>query len=122
MNKEADVEYTLVTMAAIPAYELYCEICKVVGEDFLAFVLNNTINIHLLIPIKCKDPDKVRKVFSKLLDSTFKCVTVDGVLHTQDQMSIRLWSRLVSIALQHQFGDFFLDLQEEFSKTKPSTV
>lgn len=120
MTKEAEVEYTLVTMPAVPAYELFCELANVIGEDLLALVLNESINIHLLIARKCEHPEKVRKVLSKLVEKTVQFVTVDGALHTQDNMSLKLWTKLVSVALKHQFGEFFLELQGEFSKTKPS--
>lgn len=107
-----EITYDTQVMKAIPAYELFCELAQVLGQDWLTVALMKKISVHFLVCKGCEQPAKLQKIFSKLIDASFSNIMIDGVLHMQQDLSMRVWCRLVDAAIELQYGDFFLDLQE----------
>jgi hypothetical protein len=80
----------------------------------LALALQDGISVHLLVAQSGASPTKTKDVLCKLFAGTFKNILVDGVLHHQQDLDLGTWCKLIDIAMEHQFKDFFLGLRGAF--------
>jgi hypothetical protein len=109
-------------MKALPAYELFCEISSVLGQNVLALALQENISVHMLIAQQGShlSASETRRVLNKLVTETFQGIHINGVLHFPEDLSLEVWAELVDKALQEQFSNFFLGLKKSFSRLNPT--
>ena len=109
-------------MKALPAFELFCELSSVLGQNVLALALQENISVHMLIAQQGSlvSAPETRRILNKLVAETFHGIYVDSILHLPEDLSLEVWAELVDKALQEQFHDFFLGLKKSFSRLNPT--